>query len=330
MDPLRAHVIRLAHANPALRPHLLPLLKTATSPDLQRELDAKVQRMIRDYDEALATGADFRAMTGIGGPFGKWFTDTFAVETSRTPRGAKALKDKALKFLWTAKNGPSQRGETRSLKSEWEGFKQDVPELIAKFSQEGGGVTLEVKTPVATYKNMAGLDDANLKKYVASLDNLFKSVQGWRRKALSGDFTVALAGPDKFRGTSGGKYNQPSDTLFVRATPNVMRRGTGNYGSLDYILIHELGHRYEAKSGIPNERDIPRTTKYSYTESMSGSSEAFAEAFALGHFGIRSVHGDEFGDKLDKFEALMKGRPQQEAPARAELPPHLKKLIEGR
>ena len=36
-DTLRSKVIRLAHANPALRPHLLPLLKTAAWPiDVQK------------------------------------------------------------------------------------------------------------------------------------------------------------------------------------------------------------------------------------------------------------------------------------------------------
>ena len=295
--------------------------------DLASDLDRKVQQLIRDYDSALESAdggpPDRQRLQQIGAAFGDWFKATFTVETSGTPRGGKAAKQQAQLFLWIAQFGPGTRGETDSLLADWVALQPFVPVLVSKFSSEGGSTLREIKTPLATYQNLKGLAPATFKKYVKSLDVIFASVKGWRRKALRGDFKVALAGPDKFRGTAAGKYNAPSDTMFVRATPKVMRRSGGTYGSPEYILIHELGHRYESKVGAPSS--VPYTTRYSRAEGGFGGSEAFAELFALGHFGIRSLRGDDFGTQVDQFEAT-KGRGGGTFKEVRELPPHLQRL----
>ena len=291
---------------------------------LASELKKRVQQLIRDYDSALESD-DRQRLRQIGAAFGDWFKDTFAVEASGTPRGGKATKQEARKFLWVAQFGPGQRSETDSLLAGWVALQPFVPVLVGKFSNEGGGALREIKTPLATYQNLKGLTPATFKKYVKALDAIFNSVRGWRRKALQGDFKVALAGPDKFRGTAGGKYNAPSDTMFVRATPKVMRRSGGTYGSPEYILVHELGHRYEKKVGSPSS--VPYTTRYSHSEGVFGQSEAFAELFALGHFGIRSLRGTDFGTQVDQFEAT-KGRGGGTFKEVRELPPHLQRLME--
>jgi hypothetical protein len=109
--------------------------------------------------------------------------------------------------------------------------------------------------------------------------------------------------------------------LYVRATPQVFKRTRGTYGAFDYIIIHELGHRYERKRGLPVDFDQAEwwTTKYSQTEGMGGS-ESFAELFALSNFGLT---GYGRPGVFDRFEAVMAGR---DDPLKPELPPHLQGL----
>ncbi len=112
-----------------------------------------------------------------------------------------------------------------------------------------------------------------------------------------------FAAAQDFNGTVKGKYKSADDLLLVRTTPAVLKRADG-YASLDYILIHELGHRYEHKvRGLPVDFDKPAwwTTRYSRADSMAGS-ESFAELFAIGHFGIT---GNWDAAILDRFEKVM-------------------------
>ena len=284
-------------------------VKTAGLADTLKQ---KIQVLIRDYQKALDAGrASYQELKAIGELFADWFTNTFRVTIRTTPRGGKKVKAEAEKFLWVAKNAVHMRKDHASglveLQSRWKEFQPWVPELVRLFSDEGGtSIVKEINTSIATYINDRGVSTPNFKKYVKALDAVFGSVKGWRRKALAAGFKVSLSGPDKFRGTSAGRYNAESDTMFVRATPKVMKRSGGTYGAPDYILIHELGHRYEHKIGVGVDFGQSQwaTTRYSRARSGMGSSEGFAELFALGHFGIRKVRS-EFGDVADRFEQLM-------------------------
>ena len=114
------------------------------------------------------------------------------------------------------------------------------------------------------------------------------------------DLKVALAPPGDFNGTATGKYKTDKDVLYLRATPKVLKGlSSGKYGSPEYILIHELGHRYERFNKLPADFDRPSwwTTRYSQKEG-----EAFAELFAIGHFGIKGTWDAE---TLSRFEAVM-------------------------
>lgn len=263
---------------------------------IEQELQTRVERLITEYEEALAYGKpSYYVLQAIAEPFAKWFSDTFRVGVPSTPKGGKAVKEKAIMFLWVAKNAVSQGWTIAQVQKSWQDFQPFVPALIALFSDEGSvQQTKEIQTSLATYKNLKGLSSATFEKYVKSLDLTFAALKGWRRKALEGNLTVALAGPEHFRGTAAGKYNAPSDTLFVRATPAILQRSGTSYASPEYIIVHELGHRYERFHG---DIQAPYTTPYSYHDE-----EAFAELFALGHFNIRSHGKHEFGDTVDQFE----------------------------
>ena len=315
------------HLTPANRQKMLKGILTALQDDqdkhsktasgnLAEDLERRVLKLISDYEAVLTKSdpdnpKDWPALTALGNAFEEWFNSVFRVATSTTPPGGKAIKDQVARFMWAAKSAAYQDRSTNRIKKEYQELKPLIPALIAKFSDEGGNeVLMELKTSIALYKNLRGVPTASFKKMVATLDAIFNSLKGWRRKALDGGFTVALAGPDQFRGTAKGRYNAAGDTMFVRATPDVMKRSGGQYASPEYILIHELGHRYEHKHPVSIDFDTTgigdwHTTRYSWAESGFGHSEAFAELFALGHFGITNYGATQFGDKLEKFDKVM-------------------------
>lgn len=293
---------------------------------LATDLENKVNQLIADYTKTIKEGKSaYVDLQRIGKSFEKWFLDIFRVNVSTTPKGGKPVKEKAKTFLWFALAAVSTRGGEgtdpqnwrglQELRDRWAEFKPFVPDLVRMFSDEGKtSMVREIKGTYATYLNTRGLATKTFQNYVKALETLFGMVGGWRAKALGGNLTVSLAGPDAFRGTAAGKYVKATDTLLVRATPKIMQRTPGQYASPDYILLHELGHRYEEKFGTKGydfQGHQWHTTRYSLTEGLSGASEGFAELFALGHFGIRKVE-KEFGEIVDRFENLMSGKVHEE------------------
>ena len=143
--------------------------------------------------------------------------------------------------------------------------------------------------------NATGVDEVTLTKYAKRVEAIFVSVKGWRKKALQGGVKVVLASPRDFRGTVAGKYKRAEDALYIRATTNILKRDAG-YGSFEYIVVHELGHRFEK---FNDTRDFDRsewlTTQYSHSEG-----EAFSELFSLGHFGIRGKWDQAIVERFEK------------------------------
>jgi hypothetical protein len=155
------------------------------------------------------------------------------------------------------------------------------------FSAEGGKVVPnEITLEGNQFINGAGLDEKKLIEYAERLNAIFKDLKGWRRRALAGGLKVRFANPKDFAGTAGGKYKSDQDTLFVRTTPAVLKREGKAYAGFEYIITHEIGHRFERKNRLREDFDKPQwwTTPYSRNEG-----EAFAELFALTNFDITSV-----------------------------------------
>jgi hypothetical protein len=210
------------------------------------------------------------------------------------------------------------------VRKRWGEIEPQLAQLVAGFTDEGTSVVpKELAVGGVTYINAAGLKEDTLKKYVSRLEAIINSLHGWRAKAAKSGLKVVLASPRDFRGTSGGKYKENEDALYVRATPDVLKRGGGTYGSFEYILVHELGHRYDKHyaTGVDFDRQEWWTTPYSRKEGF-GLSEAFAELFALGHFGIKGT----WNATVDKFEALMQGKKNDVA--KPPIPEHIRKLRE--
>lgn len=269
--------------------------------NLNQELVQRMHQTFTKYDDHVATDT------------ANWFQQTFHFDTSKTPPGQKKLKNLVSAFHWFLRNAgihalsiggqskeiPGEESAWREAKRIWEQELQPLSsDLVKYFSDEGIKVVpKELQIGQVTYMNLVGFDEKALAKLAQALEAVFDKVQGWRRKALSG-LKVALAGPKYFHDTAGGKYKADEDTLYVRATPAVLKRTRGTYGAFDYILIHELGHRYDHKVGakVDFDRQEWQTTPYSRNDG-----ETFAELFALSNFGIKGT----WGNTLDKFEALM-------------------------
>jgi hypothetical protein len=191
----------------------------------------------------------------------------------------------------------------------WDQEKEMIPAWVRFFSPEGVGkaVTRERTVGSNTYINMVGASDKSLDAMIATIEDAFHSLKGWRKQALAGGVTTVFAGPKDFRGTASGRYNKDHDRLWIRATAGgrIDKAGDG-YGSLRYVIVHELGHRYEFKKGLPFDfqRSEWYTSRYSMTEGMSGASEAFAELFAISNFDLKGPWNQA---TVERFEKVMGG-----------------------
>jgi hypothetical protein len=278
----------------------------------QRRVTAALGEDLKSRVETLMQASDEDAKK-MSRDLAKWFGENFQrVRSAKTPRGQKRVKEEAQRLLDVLElmGNPGGRvtpGGTQSVvKQVWDRLEPDLGNLVKFFTSEGDlsrgkqEAVTELKLSHATYQNRANISEANFRKYAEAVDKVFGSLKGWRKKALAGNLKVAFVGRGEMKPQ--GKYVRAKDEMLVRATPQVLKRSAG-YGSLEYILIHELGHRYEEKNKLPTDfdRDVTwRTTRYSWTEG-----EAFAELFALSQF---KLTGNWDAKKVEKFEDLMSGK----------------------
>src|SRR5688572_19091026 len=276
-----------------------------------KDLQERARKYPEGSRELNLSAEDKRAM----GDLAAWFRKNFRVDSAKTPKGQKRLKEEALRFLetletWSKPGGAASPGILRlDDMTPWgRTLQQDLGNLVRFFTAEGDAVrgqtevVVELKLSKALYVNRANISESNFRKYAEKIDGVLSRINGWRAKALSGSLTVVFQGAHQMKVQ--GKYVASKDEMWVKATPAVMRRGEGTYGSPDYILVHELAHRYDRLHGTGFDFDRPEwwTTEYSQKEAFV--SESFAELFAIGHFGLNGTWDKGI---VTRFEALMSG-----------------------
>ena len=288
-------------------------------------------RVARRFVAGLGSELERRMKDLLAGPLdaakgrqlGEWLEANFHFLGAKTPRGGKELKEDLNRLHWYVKSGLGQQQNPEvlreSIESAWEKVQHRLGDVVKLLSDEGGTVVpKDIQVGGNTYLNLSGFSEAVLSGYVKALEQVFDELKGWRKKALKGGLKVALAGPKEFRGTSAGKYKSGEDTLYVRATPQILKRTHGTYGAFDYILVHEIGHRYSYRLTMPHEDfDRPNwwTSRYSHNDG-----EAFAELFAISNFALKGPWDQAV---VERFEALMTGSAEAQL---HELPAHLQKV----
>lgn len=253
--------------------------------------------------------------------FRKWITDNFRL-SGRVPKEGKMAQSELVGF-WKNLEQATTRfglvgvqdrdpGDEHHGKSKfflwfhdfWEHrVKRELSNMVKYLSSEGTGKTvpvIEKKVGGNTFINLVGASEARFDEMISGIEKVFSELVGWRKKALAGGVRVIFAGPKDFHGTAGGTYRSEKDELWIRATTGGrIEKNSGGYGGLDYVIVHELGHRYERKQHVPFDFDRPEwyTSRYSMKDG-----ETFAELFALSNFGMTNQGGAEV---LPKFEHLM-------------------------
>lgn len=293
-------------------------------------------RVARRFMAGLGDQLENRMQALLSGPLdvsegrrlGAWLEENFHFQGAKTPRGGKSLKGALQKLHWwlfgIGMNRDDPESARPTLEDAWSDVQSHLGEIVKLFSDEGGvKVPKQVTVGPNTYRNLSGFTEKQLQGYIKALEQVFSELKGWHKRALVGGLYVALAGPSEFRGTTSGKYKFSADTLYVRATPKILHRTRGTYAAFDYIIIHELGHRYQAKYRVSQDFDRPEwwTSRYSRNEG-----ESFAELFALSNFGMTGPWDQSV---VERFEAAMAGGKVQEQEPN-EWPEHLRRAKEAR
>lgn len=283
---------------------LTPQARRTVIAGVRDEFRSRMEDLFEDFDQAKAA------------ELGKWVEMTFRTTTSRTPPGGAELKKKLSLLVWELKNSSMRTDPNESLnnlKRDWGILEPQLGKLTKLFSEEGSGRVIppELVLGSHTYINEVGLIDKELDKYAKRLETVIKSLTGWRKKALDG-LVVVFKRPDAFNGTVSGKYKRDKDQLWLRTSPVILRRDSG-YAGFEYILLHELGHRYERFHSLPD--DFERSSWYT-TEYSRESGESFAELFALG---AAKLTGSWDQSVVERFETVMRGSEVEESTVTASI-----------
>ena len=169
--------------------------------------------------------------------------------------------------------------------------------LAGKAANTGAG---EMSLENATYVNESILGQARFTACSKDIDGILGTLSGFHRDALDG---LKIVFVKKEGSTATAKYDSARDVVLIR--PDKAVDGDA-YGSFQYVVLHELGHRYLAKNRVDFDYSSSEwiTTKYSKVDSWSDE-EKFAELFALSHFNYDYPPFDGYAEKIVKFVKLM-------------------------
>ena len=132
----------------------------------------------------------------------------------------------------------------------------------------------------ATYHKKSSFAYDKFLQYSQRLEDLFSTLRRPHNEVLD---NLHVQFKDSKDMNAIATYKTNRDMLYIN--PKKVSSLKDVYGSLEYVVLHELGHRYLAKNpqswNIDDNKWI--TTKYSQVDSFSGE-EKFAELFALSYY----------------------------------------------
>lgn len=176
--------------------------------------------------------------------------------------------------------------------------KEDLDHLIDSFS--GKDKVEKIKHGRLTFINESSMSEKRFKENAKGVFELLKGLKGFHRKAIEKPISISFKKASDMK--SKATYKSESDEMWLKESLKLDPEE--RYGSIQYVIMHELGHRFERKFGHPENfsESNSYTTDYSKTESWSGS-EPFAELFALSNWKDKYP---QFEDKINRFEKGMR------------------------
>lgn len=232
----------------------------------------------------------------------KEFLSELNLKSGKSPRGMTKLYGE-LKFLEKqlsigAEYGTPMIGTSniKAVLSRW--TKEDLDTILEKMSSNKEE-PIEIKLAHATFFNHSIISYKNFVKIANEIDKLLGTLKGFHAKALKPELKIYFVKKEDSKAKA--TYKSEKDVIYVR--PDKATSGD-EYASFNYIIVHELGHRYLKLFGVKFDYDRSDwiTTPYSKTDSMTGE-EKFAELFALSHFNYSRF--PEYKEKIEKFNKEM-------------------------
>ncbi len=227
---------------------------------------------------------------------------TLKLSSGKAPRGMKKQGEN-LSLLLKNLNLQKEYGKTFGLNntiavfSHWN--ENDIKEINQKFAKKSDEQD-EIKVNGVLYENRSTMSHKNFESKIKTIDSFLKKLTGIYKKTTK-DLHIVFVKKSESKATA--KYKTNEDIVLMRPDRVV---GGEVYGSAVYVLLHELGHRYEQKNKLPDTFTDNKwtTTKYSRTDSFS-LSEKFAELFALSFWESKYP---EYSEQIEEFKGLMKIR----------------------
>lgn len=219
--------------------------------------------------------------------------------SGKAPKGMKKDKEKVdllHKMVEMHRNTGLISGNIAAVFSYYQD-KESMDKLVDSFTVKEK--IHKLKMGRITFVNESSMGNKRFDSSAKEIFATLKSLKGFHRLAIEKPLEIHFKKASQLR--SKATYKSIEDEIWIKdsAKPDPEEQ----YGHLQYIIIHELGHRFERKNGHPEDfREYDSyTTRYSRAESMSGC-EAFAELFALSHWEDKYP---EYEDKISKFKKDM-------------------------
>lgn len=174
----------------------------------------------------------------------------------------------------------------------------DIDAINTKFAKNSKQPTT-IKKGDRTYIKQDGSAYKKFQTAITQLESLFKSLKG-KHKIPVKNLTIRFV--KKSLSKSKAKYKTDKDELWINLQS--MGKTSEEYGSLVYVALHELGHRYLRynRQSWAYDDNKWNTTRYSTIQTISTNEEKFAELFAMSHWKSKYK---QYSDKIEEFEEMI-------------------------
>lgn len=168
-------------------------------------------------------------------------------------------------------------------------------QIIEAYSKHTNPTT--IKKAIGTYIKYDSLSYDKFLYNIDVVENTLSTLKDYHKDSAIG-VKVKFVGSNDIK--SKAKYKTDQDTLLINSSKV---KPSNEYGGLEYVIVHELGHRYLKMHRQNWDYDAQEweTTRYSQVDSMTGE-EKFAELFALSNW--KSKYS-QYADKIKKFEEVL-------------------------